>query len=114
MSKADFRVESFTNDIGQTINPGDDVIFVGTSWGNSRVKRGTYQGVYYGEGPYWEKGSARTKLRPIAAKVTWDGQRFKWDNVARKGEYIPAKCTSRLIKMMVYRVDTALAEANKV
>jgi hypothetical protein len=40
-------VESWTNDIGQTIHPGDEVIFVGSSYKSTNVKKGIFGGVYY-------------------------------------------------------------------
>jgi hypothetical protein len=40
-------VESWTNDIGQTIHPGDEVIFVGSSRKNTSVSKGIFGGVYY-------------------------------------------------------------------
>lgn len=44
---SEFVVESFVNDIGQTVNPGDDVIYVGTSSTFTEVRRGKFAGVYY-------------------------------------------------------------------
>lgn len=41
-----FVVESFVNSIGQTVNPGDDVVYVGSSWSNTSVNTGKFAGVY--------------------------------------------------------------------
>lgn len=44
---SEFVVEPWTNDIGQTINPGDEVIFAGTSWKQTRIRKGIFGGVRY-------------------------------------------------------------------
>ena len=41
-----FEAVSYTNHIGQTLNPGDTVIYVGTSYKNTSVKIGVFSGVY--------------------------------------------------------------------
>ena len=42
-----FVSESFTNDLGQTLQPGDDVVFVTTGYGhNVRIETGKFEGVY--------------------------------------------------------------------
>ena len=40
-------VEPFTNEFGQVINPGDEVIFAGTSWKQTRIRKGIFAGVRY-------------------------------------------------------------------
>lgn len=42
-------VEPFTNEFGQVINPGDEVIFAGYSgYVGTRIKKGVFAGVRYG------------------------------------------------------------------
>jgi hypothetical protein len=42
-----FVTESYTNDLGQTIQPGDEVVFVTTGYGhNVRIETGKFEGVY--------------------------------------------------------------------
>jgi len=42
-----FVPESYTNDLGQTLNPGDDVVFVTTGYGHHvSVETGKFEGVY--------------------------------------------------------------------
>ena len=43
----EFVVEPWTNDIGQTINPGDEVIFAGTCWKQTHIRKGIFGGVRY-------------------------------------------------------------------
>jgi hypothetical protein len=40
-------VEPFTNEFGQVINPGDEVIFAGTSWKQTSIRKGIFGGVRY-------------------------------------------------------------------
>lgn len=44
---SDFKVEPYTNEFGQTINPGDDVIYAGTSYKSTTLRAGKFAGVYY-------------------------------------------------------------------
>lgn len=44
---AELVVEPWANDIGQTINPGDEVIFAGTSWKQTYIRKGIFAGVRY-------------------------------------------------------------------
>ena len=48
---ADLVAEAFTNEFGQTIQPGDEVVYVGTGYGHSTlVNRDKFAGVYYATG----------------------------------------------------------------
>jgi hypothetical protein len=42
-------VEPFTNEFGQVINPGDEVIFAGTSWKRTSISKGIFGGVRYAD-----------------------------------------------------------------
>ena len=44
---SEFVVESWTNEFGQTINPGDEVIYAGTSWKSTSIRKGIFAGVRY-------------------------------------------------------------------
>ena len=44
---SEFVIEPWTNDIGQIINPGDEVIFAGTSWKQTHIRKGIFGGVRY-------------------------------------------------------------------
>lgn len=40
-----FHAIPFSNNIGQTILPGEKIIFAATAWKNTRIKQGTFDGV---------------------------------------------------------------------
>ena len=40
-------VEPWTNEFGQVINPGEEVIFAGSSWKRTRISKGVFAGVRY-------------------------------------------------------------------
>lgn len=40
-------VEPWTNEFGQVINPGDEVIFAGSSWKRTRISKGIFAGARY-------------------------------------------------------------------
>lgn len=44
---AELVVEPWINEFGQTINPGEEVIFVGTSWKQTQIRKGVFGGVHY-------------------------------------------------------------------
>lgn len=48
MAETELVIEPFINEFGQTINPGDEVIFAGTSWKQTRINKGIFAGVRYG------------------------------------------------------------------
>lgn len=85
-----FKSESFTNQLGQTVNVGDQIAYVTTGWSNAYVNHGVYAG-------YWEnaignnytpskrvvvmKYSPRTKYRHnetgIEVDYWWNDKRVK-------------------------------------
>lgn len=44
-----FSVESFTNEFSQVINPGDEVVYAGTSWQSTSLRKAIFEGVYWGK-----------------------------------------------------------------
>lgn len=44
---SEFVVEPFTNEFGQVINPGEEVIFAGSSWNQTYIRKGVFAGVRY-------------------------------------------------------------------
>lgn len=117
MSKADFRVEEFKNHIGQTLKPGDPIIFAGSCWGSTTIRRGTFEGVYYGR-EYWDKSKG---LKVVAIRVTYPTTKSVWNDGAgykfslghdNKLSDVPCIRTSRLPLKRAYRIDTTLAEAH--
>lgn len=124
-------VESWTNAIGQTINPGDEVIYVGTGYGHSvSVNKGKFGGVRYADvrryrdkkdadgniimyeryGGKYPKQEIYTTREPVAVRV-------EEVNRGRKYEYVNGKYTqsgeihygvATLPRMRVYKIDTSV------
>lgn len=40
-----FHTVPFSNEFGQTISPGEKIVFAATAWKNTRIKQGTFDGV---------------------------------------------------------------------
>lgn len=40
-------IEPFTNEFGQVINPGDEIIFAATAWKSTSIRKGIFGGVHY-------------------------------------------------------------------
>jgi hypothetical protein len=47
MSRSEFVVETYTNEFGQKIQPGEEVLFAGTSWKRTSIRKGVFKGVRY-------------------------------------------------------------------
>jgi hypothetical protein len=75
-----FSAEPFTNEIGQTLNPGDKVIAVSTGYGHQvSVFEGVFEGVYRGN--LYNKGKI-TGTRVGQVPVNWNERVYSED-----GEY---------------------------
>lgn len=48
LGKSKIVVEPYTNSLGQVLQPGDEVVAVATSTGNTYIYKGKYLGVYKG------------------------------------------------------------------
>lgn len=124
-------VESWTNAIGQTINPGDEVIYVGTGYGHSvSVNKGKFGGVRYGVvrryrdkkdadgnvimferyGRQYPEREMYTTREPVAVRV-------EKVNRGKQYKYIDGKYTkteediygvATLPRMRVYKIDTSV------
>ena len=105
--KADLRVEPYTNEFGQTINPGDEVIYVGTSWKTTSVNRGKFAGIYYNKVGY---GVDVGKIVQSAVKVEGiPAKRFVWDDFKNKTwHYEEYLRHARLELKRVYKIETPL------
>lgn len=117
MSKADFRKEEFTNHLGQVLKPGDPVVFVGTCRGFTSVRRGVFEGVYYGSN-YWAKDKTP---KVTGLKVSFASKRAVWNNgegykhspgFKNELSYEPCTSYSALRLKRAYKIDTTLAEAH--
>jgi hypothetical protein len=122
---ADLVAEAFTNEFGQTIQPGDDVVYVGTGYGHStNVNRGKFAGVYYTTGRVYlrdengkyvrdERGNVKFEEKQVVKAVRVDGiprRVWKYDYTARKGEHVDQLGCAILPLKRVYKIDMPLAE----
>ena len=46
---SDFVAEPFINEFGQRIEVGEDVLFAGTSWKQTYIRKGKFKGVRYAD-----------------------------------------------------------------
>lgn len=117
----DLVAEAFTNEFGQTIQPGDEVVYVGTGYGHStRVNRGKFAGVYYSissvalrdeKGNYIrdENGYAKYEMKQCVKAVRVDGiPSKKYDYKTR--QYGDTTRSAILPLKRVYKIDMPLAE----
>lgn len=135
---SDFKEEAFTNEFGQVINPGDEVIYAGTGWKQTTIRKGVFSGVYYDnvyfiEYFYDENGALiyeeiesygrtvkrikherKQKYVPVAVKVSnvEDGYKYEW--VTEDGRRRFVKTDEKnyrcaiLPRKRVYRLDTSM------
>lgn len=123
---SDFKVEAYKNEFGQVINPGDDVIYAGTSYKSTTLRAGKFAGVYYdnvrksiprvdenGKQVKNERGYAVwdtvSEYTPVAVKVTDVIDKY-FDYTKKK--YVEGKRPKPAILpyMRVYRLDTPLTQ----
>jgi hypothetical protein len=132
----EFVAESFINEFGQVIKPGDEVIFVGTSMKSTSIRKGIFSGVRYADvrrtnylkdenGEYikedftdpWGKTYRRNKTE---IKTTREvvAVRVEKVNRGRVYKYIDGKytrteenrfSTSTLPLKRVFKIDTSLS-----
>ena len=135
---SDFKEEAFTNEFGQVINPGDEVIYAGTGWKQTTIRKGVFAGVYYDnvyvtEYFYDENGGhifeevesygrkirrakfeRKQKYIPVAVKVSGvdDGYKYEWVTEDGKRRYVKTDekkyRTAILPRKRVYRLDTPM------
>lgn len=106
---SDVREESYVNNFGQTINPGDEVLFVGMSYGYiSSFQKGIYEGMYYGIDSIEKFLASQENREPepsaIAAKVKYV---LRYENIVENGDIVrvPVYRTSRLLNKMMYKLN---------
>lgn len=97
---SDFAVEAYTNEFGQLLNPGDDVIYVGKKWGESRVCKGRFAGVYYKT--WWNKDAPAVIC---ALKVdNIPDRKWIWDRITKTGYNVDILRTAYLPLKRVYKL----------
>lgn len=87
--------EPYTNHLGQVINPGDEVMYIATSWKRTRVDKGIFEGVYKSNGYYTRKDPNGV----TAVLVRRTGKTFRW-----------GRMTSILEMKRIYKLDTSVLE----
>lgn len=135
-------VESFTNELGQTIDPGDAVLFAGSSWSITSINKGTFAGVRYGNvtryrvmkdadgndvmheqyGRKYPKQERYVTREVVNVRIENVPNGFKYEYVDNpetgKSEYTRTDemtyRTSTLRLNRVYKLDTTLAAVNKI
>lgn len=118
---ADLVAEAFTNELGQTIQPGDEVVYVGTGYGHSvRVRTGKFAGVYYSIGRHYlkdengqyirdEKGNFQHEMKQYVKAVRVDGiASKKYDYKTR--QYTDTTRCAILPRQRVYKIDMAMKD----
>ena len=118
---ADLVAEAFTNELGQTIQPGDEVVYVGTGYGHSvRVRTGKFAGVYYDVGRHYlkdekggyirdEHGRPKHEMKQYVKAVRVDGiPSKKYDYKAR--QYTDTIRCAILPLKRVYKIDMPMKQ----
>lgn len=109
----ELRVEPFTNEFGQVINPDDDVIYAGTSWKSTNIRKGKFAGVRYGHDTYYDWSSRSHITKPdepvMSVQVTVPGRRFKYVP-GGDSHYEDVTRTATLPLKRVYKIDTQLVD----
>lgn len=124
MSKAKFVEKSIENQFGQTINPGDEVVYLGSSWGGTSVRTGIFAGVYmkdtesswdYAQGRYGkliekpvEPYISGYKIKGIKDKC------YRWNKNTKTGSYEDVVRTATLHYNRIYRLDTPLSAIKSI
>jgi hypothetical protein len=118
---ADLVAEAFTNEFGQTIQPGDEVVYVGTGYGHSvRVRTGKFAGVYYTTGRAYikdekgqyvrdEKGNAKYEMKQLVKAVRVDGIPSKKYDYKTRQYTDTIRCAILPLKR-VYKIDMAMKD----
>lgn len=80
----------FENMFGQTVNPGDKVVFAATAWKNTKLKEGVYDGVNQdknGKVQSVRVSYPKTKYVPNGLTMPTPGRRYNYQN-KRYEDYI--------------------------
>lgn len=113
MSRSKFAAIPYTNNIGQVLNPGDPVIYVGSSRQSVTVKRGKFAGVYVGNTYTYNRETRKTESREgvVALKVVdIPYTKFNWNRETKTGTHDPALRSACLPLKRVYKIVDMAAE----
>lgn len=131
---SEFRVESWTNKLGQVINPGDPVVAISKSTGTIGISVGKFAGVRYGKvrrwvpdldengvqkvderyGQKYPKQKLEVTIAPVAVTVE-NIPRKVFKNVAPAGEpykyeHVQVITKSSFPRMRVFKIDAPITD----
>ena len=128
---SDFYAEPYENEFGQVIKPGDEVVFVATSW-QTKIKKGIFRGVFKGnQARYVPKRDESGALITEEVRL-WNGHTIQQVINERVEEYVTKSVSvsspgrkwdgkeyvdsndvkSTLLKKRVFKIDTSLSDLN--
>ena len=134
---SELRIEPFKNEFGQTINPGDEVVYVATGYSHQvSVNRGRYQGLWYSKvmrtrevkdadgkvvmeeryGRQYPKKEYYTEMAPTAVRLDNVPKGYKYAELWNKEKQrkVWTKTdemrygTTTLPRKRVYKIDTSM------
>lgn len=133
---SELRIEPFTNEFGQVINPGDEVVYVATGYSHQvSVNRGRYQGKWYAKvtrtrevldadgkvvmeeryGRQYPKREYYTEMAPVAVRLDNVPKGYRWKSwYDENGKYRCEKTdemrygTTTLPRKRIYKIDTSI------
>lgn len=111
---SEFVAESFTNEFGQVINPGDEVVYAGVSYKSTRFNRGTFDGVYKEQRRNYDyKTRSYGDVEEIITAVRVGGvedRRWFYDEETKKSGWKPVVRKAILPLKRVFKLDTNITE----
>jgi hypothetical protein len=136
---SELRIEPFKNEFDQTINPGDEVVYVATGYSHQvSVNRGRYQGLWYSKvtrtrevkdadgnvvmeeryGRQYPKREYYTEMAPMAVRLDNVPKGHKYTEVwnEEKQRKVWTKTdemrygTTTLPRKRVYKIDTSMLD----
>lgn len=105
MSDTKFVAESYTNEFGQVLNPGDAVMYVGMGRGGQiSTKQGTFEGVYYSNVYNWKDRKAEIKITGLRVGGV-AAKRFIYDWNTKSGYHEDYVRKAVLPRKRVYKLE---------
>lgn len=110
----EFKSCEFVNHIGQTIKPGDNVIYFGTNWNRTTIRTGRFEGCYYGRGWCTDRREYVNNII-VAVKISGiNDKRLVYNSETNKWDKIPYIRTATLPRKRVYAINTSLYALNEM
>jgi hypothetical protein len=109
-----FVAKPFTNKFGQVINPGDPVIYAGSSYKRTTLRKGVFDGVYeeeYRPYDYKTRTYGEPTIRVTAVRVGGIADtRWVYDYDTRKSERVAVVRKAILPLKRVFKIDETTLE----